>query len=80
MSHTVHKGVTESRFNEIKTATRKFVEARLFPEEMKIITMEWKNALPLLNHFREEVTSLGLWCPHIPLEYGGLGLSNRQHG
>ncbi|MBK8055717.1 MAG: acyl-CoA dehydrogenase family protein [Saprospiraceae bacterium] len=80
MSQGVNIGVAESRFNEILAATRKFVEERLFPVEMSIISMEWQDAVPLLNKFREEVKSLGLWCPHIPQQYGGLGLSNKQHG
>lgn len=80
MSKGVNKGIDQNRFNEILAGTGKFVEDRLFPVEMDIIDMAWDNAASKLNDLRQEVKSLGLWCPHIPAEYGGLGLSNYQHG
>ena len=41
---------------------------------------EWEEKLPKLNELREIVKSRGLWLPQIPKEYGGLGLTNAQHG
>ena len=64
----------------ILTAIKKFVVGKLYPIEMEVLRMDWKSAKKVLDELRKEVKQLGLWCPQIPQEYGGLGLSNREHG
>ncbi len=57
-----------------------FVYNKLIPIEFKILNLPWAEALIELNILRAEVKSKNLWCPQIPAQYGGLGLSNQQHG
>tara|TARA_B100001057_G_scaffold485171_1_gene564472 strand:- start:15522 stop:16700 length:1179 start_codon:yes stop_codon:yes gene_type:complete len=67
-------------FKEIKTKISKFVDEELYPLEPWILNCSWDEKLPKLNELRNKVKSQNLWLPQIPKEYGGLGLSNIQHG
>ncbi|MGB2085519.1 MAG: acyl-CoA dehydrogenase family protein [Flavobacteriaceae bacterium] len=67
-------------FEEIKKQIRSFVKEELFTLEPWILNCEWEEKLPKLNELREEVKRRGLWLPQIPKAYGGLGLSNAEHG
>lgn len=67
-------------FEEIKKQIRNFVKEELFTLEPWILNCEWEEKLPKLNELREEVKRRGLWLPQIPKAYGGLGLSNAEHG
>ncbi|MEZ7929360.1 MAG: acyl-CoA dehydrogenase family protein, partial [Flavobacteriales bacterium] len=67
-------------FEEIKKKTEAFVRDELFTLEPWILNVEWKEKLPKLNELREKVKSKGLWLPQISKEYGGLGLTNAEHG
>jgi len=67
-------------FEEIKDQIRSFVKEELYSLEPWILNCEWEEKLPKLNELREEVKRRGLWLPQVPKEYGGLGLSNAQHG
>ena len=67
-------------FKEIKEKIRAFVREELITLEPWILNSEWDEKLPKLNEIREKVKAKGLWLPQIPKEYGGLGLTNVQHG
>ena len=67
-------------FKEIKLKISKFVKEELYSLEPWILNCEWSEKLPKLNELRDKVKSQNLWLPQIPKEYGGLGLSNAQHG
>ena len=67
-------------FKEIKLKISKFVREELYALEPWILNCEWNEKLPKLNELRDKVKSQKLWLPQIPREYGGLGLSNTQHG
>ena len=67
-------------FEEIKDQIRSFVKEELYSLEPWILNCEWEEKLPKLKELREEVKRRGLWLPQVPKEYGGLGLSNAQHG
>ena len=45
-----------------------------------ILNCRWNEKLPKLNELRDKVKAQGLWLPQIPRAYGGLGLTNAQHG
>lgn len=62
--------------NDIKD----FVYNKLIPIELKILKLPWSDAWIELDNLRAEVKAKNLWSPQIPTQYGGLGLSNRQHG
>ncbi|MDX1760410.1 MAG: acyl-CoA dehydrogenase family protein [Arenibacter algicola] len=67
-------------FDDIKNRIKAFVKEELFPLEPWILNCSWDEKLPKLNELRKKVKDGGLWAPQVPKEYGGLGLSNTQHG
>jgi len=67
-------------FEEIKSNVRAFVQEELFSLEPWILNCSWEEKLPKLNKLRKKVKAQGLWLPQIPKEYGGLGLTNSEHG
>ena len=67
-------------FEQIKAQINKFVNDELFTLEPWILNCEWTEKLPKLNELRDKVKARGLWLPQIPKNYGGLGLTNAQHG
>ena len=67
-------------FEEIKLKIIKFVKDELYSLEPWILNCEWNEKLPKLNELREKVKNQGLWLPQISKNYGGLGLTNAQHG
>ena len=67
-------------FEEIKKKTEAFVKEELLTLEPWILKVKWEEKLPKLNELREKVKSKGLWLPQISKEYGGLGLTNAEHG
>ena len=67
-------------FEEIKLKITKFVKDELYSLEPWILNCEWNEKLPKLNELREKVKNQGLWLPQISKNYGGLGLTNAQHG
>lgn len=67
-------------FEEIKLKITKFVKDELYSLEPWILNCEWNEKLPKLNELREKVKNQGLWLPQTSKNYGGLGLTNAQHG
>ena len=67
-------------FKEIKLKILNFVKEELYLLEPWILNCQWSEKLPKLNELRDKVKSQNLWLPQISKEYGGLGLSNAQHG
>jgi len=68
------------KFEQIKIKIKNFVEQELYTLEPWILNSEWNEKLPKLNELREKVKNIGLWLPQIPKKYGGLGLTNAEHG
>ena len=67
-------------FEDIKKQTEAFVKEELFTLEPWILNVKWEEKLTKLNELREKVKSKGLWLPQISKDYGGLGLTNAEHG
>ena len=57
---------------------RRFMEAEVYPLESRG-EKSFRARLPELHAMRERVKELGWWAPQIPKEYGGMGLSFREH-
>lgn len=51
-----------------------FVREELQPLEPTMLQQGFRAVLPALRERRQQVKQLGLWTPHLPPEYGGLGL------
>jgi alkylation response protein AidB-like acyl-CoA dehydrogenase len=54
---------------------RAFVEEVVIPLEPTFLNGEFVEMLPVLEQVRARVQAAGLWAPHLPVSYGGLGLS-----
>jgi len=54
---------------------RAFLVEEVYPLEQDFLRKRFRELLPVLQQKREQVKALGLWTPHLPKEYGGLGLS-----
>ncbi len=54
---------------------KKFIDERVLPRDVAWLGMGFRQALPELLALRQAVREAGLWAPHMPREYGGLGLS-----
>jgi alkylation response protein AidB-like acyl-CoA dehydrogenase len=57
---------------------RQFMEREVYPLEAAGES-SFRELVPALRQKRDLVKSLGLWAPQIPREYGGMGLSFREH-
>lgn len=66
--------------DELLLKTEAFIRERLIPTDLEVTHMPWEEARVRLDGLREEVKQMGLWAPQVHKEYGGLGLTNEQHG
>ncbi|MBW7881782.1 MAG: acyl-CoA dehydrogenase family protein [Caldilineaceae bacterium] len=57
---------------------RRFVREQLIPLEPVLLQQGFAAVLPAVRALRQEVKALGLWAPHLPPEYGGMGLPLRD--
>lgn len=64
--------------DDIVEQTRKCISTIAIPLEPLVLQQGFAAALPALAEARQQVREQGLWAPHLPREYGGLGLSLGQ--
>lgn len=78
----------DGRINEIRLATAEIVNAHILPNESKLwafrrdgaVDEETKReAVELRREIQGKVKKAGLWAPHLPKEYGGMGLEFLPH-
>ena len=79
----------DDRINEIRTRTAQIVNEDILPNEDKL--WNWRRdgtavddsdrqqARKLREEIKERVRRAGLWAPHLPGEYGGMGLDFLAH-
>ena len=60
---------------EMIQTIRQFLREEVYPLEREYIPRGFKGAEAALEPLRQKVKEMGLWAPHMPKEYGGLGLS-----
>jgi alkylation response protein AidB-like acyl-CoA dehydrogenase len=68
------------QMQQILDGIGRFMEAEVYPLEAAVSQHGFRATLPKLKAAREKVKALGFWCPQIPKEYGGMGLSLMEHG
>lgn len=51
-----------------------FLREEVYLLEQEFLRRPFRDLLPALDAKRQRVKALGLWTPHLPEEYGGLGL------
>jgi acyl-CoA dehydrogenase len=71
---------TSPKMQDILARMRTFVEEELYPLEPEAREHGFKALVPKLREKRAKVRQLGLWCPQIPRDEGGMGLTLLEHG
>ena len=76
----------DERINDIRGRTAEIVNEDILPNESVLWRSaedssftEHNEALELRAAIKERVKSAGLWAPHLPTEYGGMGLDFLAH-
>jgi acyl-CoA dehydrogenase len=77
----------DERINDIRMRTAVIINDEILPNERKLwrgrsngaTDVERKESSELRRHVKERVKSEGLWAPHLPQEYGGMGLDFLAH-
>src|SRR5688572_20686673 len=64
-----------SRVKPLLARLRDFITAEVMPLEPAFLNREFVDLLPQLATVRDRVRAAGLWAPHMPEQYGGLGLA-----
>ena len=60
---------------QLLTQIRSFLRSEAYPLEQSFLFQRFKELVPTLEAKRAQVKAEGLWAPHLPEEYGGLGLT-----
>ena len=59
---------------QLRDRVRAVVASEVRPLESDLSRRPFSKLEPALRTARDRVKAEGLWCPHVPAEYGGLGL------
>lgn len=54
---------------------KEFLRTQVYPLEADFLRRPFRELTPTLHAKREQVKAMGLWAPHLPVGYGGLGLT-----
>ncbi len=68
------KSSPKGRIAKLLFQVRDFLTEEVYPLENDFLRRPFRDLLPALNAKRQRVKELGLWVPHLPEQYGGLGL------
>jgi Acyl-CoA dehydrogenases len=63
---------------EIRARTREFIETVVKPIEARIDPHDRKSLISGIVEMRKEAQARGIWLPHMPKEWGGMGLGHVQ--
>ncbi len=78
----------DERINDIRMRTAEIVNEWILPNEAKLWNLgrngevgdhERRDAIELREQIKAVVWDAGLWAPHLPEEYGGMGLDFLAH-
>jgi acyl-CoA dehydrogenase len=72
------KSMTDSPKEELAqllSRIQEFLRKEVYPLEQDFLRRPFRDLVPVLNEKRQQVKARGMWAPHLPKEYGGLGLS-----
>ncbi len=78
----------DPRINDIRAATADILNEDILPNEHRLWAGRWNSAnsdpesraeaSELRHRIQQRVKDAGLWAPHLPQEYGGMGLTFMQ--
>ncbi|MDO8388883.1 MAG: acyl-CoA dehydrogenase family protein, partial [Actinomycetota bacterium] len=77
----------DDRINDIRMRTAEIINDDVLPNESKLWASRRENetvaeraeVLELRAEIQQKVKRAGLWAPHLPTEYGGMGLDFLAH-
>ena len=64
--------------NQIRLSTAEIVSKEIIPNESRLRPGD-PDARSLYREIQEKVKKAGLWAPHLPEEYGGMGIGFLKH-
>src|SRR5579875_1765293 len=67
-----------NEINDIRKRTAAIVDGEIIPNE-NILRQPGEERRALFERLRARVKSEGLWAPHLPKEYGGMGIGFLSH-
>ena len=68
----------DNRINDIRLMTARIVNEEIIPAE-PVLYKGGEEAEERRAHIREKVREQGLWAPHLPEDYGGMGVGFLAH-
>ena len=79
----------DQEVNDVRLATAEIINEAILPNEDKLYARRWDGSAPsqeaqreaadLRRGVQDRVKNAKLWAPHLPPEFGGMGLSFMQH-
>jgi len=69
----------DSEINDVRLATANIVTRYVIPNEDRLGDWESPGRPELFRELQENVKKAGLWAPHLPKEYGGMGIGFLKH-
>jgi acyl-CoA dehydrogenase len=63
-----------TQLNEVRTRVRRFLEEHVFHAEDQVLKEDGDGQRATLKRLQEQAKAEGLWTPHLPERFGGLGL------
>ena len=67
--------LSTTELDQLLSRIRSFVRDEIYPLEQSFLRQPFRELLPALQSKRAQVKAAGMWTPHLPKEYGGLGLT-----
>ncbi|HEV8065509.1 MAG TPA: acyl-CoA dehydrogenase family protein, partial [Acidimicrobiales bacterium] len=69
----------DDRINDIRMRTAEIVNEDILPNERQLWGRGGGDARELRDEIKAKVKKAGLWAPHLPKDYGGMGLDFLAH-
>jgi acyl-CoA dehydrogenase len=69
----------DPEINETRAATANIVNRYIIPNEDKLGDYRNPESQQLRREIQDSVKKAGLWAPHLPKEYGGMGVGFMRH-
>lgn len=64
----------DPKLAELRAKVRRFVDERIIPAERAVIDEDHLEKYETLHLLQQQARAEGLWTPHLPQQFGGLGL------
>lgn len=69
----------DPEINDVRIATANIVNRYIIPGEERLADYRNPDTQRLRHEIQEVVKKAGLWAPHLPKEYGGMGIGFMKH-